>query len=71
MMKNRIRECRKARGMSQAELGNAVGLVDNAISNYENNLREPDLAKWEQLASALHVSPAYLVGWSDEKGERK
>lgn len=70
-MKNRIRECRKAAGMSQAELGNAVGLVDNAISNYENNLREPDLAKWEQLASALHVSPAYLVGWSDEKGERK
>lgn len=67
-MKNRIRECRKALGMSQAELGNAVGLVDNAISNYENNLREPDLAKWEQLASALYVSPAYLVGWSDEKG---
>ena len=69
-MKNRIRECRKAAGMSQAELENAVGLVDNAISNYENNLREPDLAKWEQLASALHVSPAYLVGWSDEKGQR-
>ena len=67
-MKNRIRECRKALGMSQAELGNAVGLVDNAISNYENNLREPDLAKWEQLAAALHVSPACLVGWSDEKG---
>ena len=68
-MKNRIKECQLALGMSQAELGNAVGLVDNAISNYENNLREPDLAKWEQLASALHVSPAYLVGWSDEKGE--
>ena len=68
-MKNRIRECRKAAGMSQAELGNAVGLVDNAISNYENNLREPDLAKWEGLASALHVSPAYLVGWSDEPSE--
>lgn len=68
-MKNRIKECRLALGMSQAELGNAVGLVDNAISNYENNLREPDLAKWEQLASALHVSPAYLVGWSDEKGQ--
>ena len=67
-MKNRIKECRLALGMSQVELGNAVGLVDNAISNYENNLREPDLAKWEQLAAALHVSPAYLVGWSDEKG---
>lgn len=68
-MKNRIRECRKAAGMTQAELGNQVGFVDNTISNYENNLREPDLAMWEQLASALHVSPAYLVGWSDEKGQ--
>lgn len=68
-MKNRIRECRLALGMTQAELGNQVGFVDNTISNYENNLREPDLAMWEQLASALHVSPAYLVGWSDEKGQ--
>lgn len=67
-MQNRIRECRKAVGLTQAELGNQVGFVDNTISNYENNSREPDLAKWERLASALHVSPAYLVGWSDEKG---
>lgn len=67
-MKNRIRECRKAAGMSQAELGSQVGLVGNAISNYEKSLREPTLEVWECLASALHVSPAYLVGWSDEKG---
>ena len=67
-MKNRIRECRLALEMSQVELGKAVGVTDRAIAHYENNLREPDLAKWEQLASALHVSPAYLVGWSDEKG---
>nr|DAF41637.1 MAG TPA: helix-turn-helix domain protein [Caudoviricetes sp.] len=67
-MKNRIRECRLALGMSQAELGNQVGFADNTISNYENNLRELGLAMWECLASALHVSPAYLVGWSDEKG---
>lgn len=67
-MQNRIRECRLALGMTQAELGNQVGLVDNAISNYEKGLREPTLEVWECLASALHVSPAYLVGWSDEKG---
>ncbi|MGN1282484.1 MAG: helix-turn-helix domain-containing protein [Limosilactobacillus sp.] len=68
-MKNRIRECRKAAGMSQAELGNQVGFADNTISNYEKSLREPTLEVWECLASALHVSPAYLVGWSDEKGQ--
>ena len=67
-MKNRIRECRKAAGMSQAELGNIVGLGDNTIARYELGLREPTLEVWECLASALQVSPAYLVGWSDEKG---
>ena len=68
-MKNRIRECRLALGMTQAELGNQVGFADNTISNYEKGLREPTLEVWEFLASALHVSPAYLVGWSDEKGQ--
>lgn len=68
-MKNRIRECRKAAGMSQAELGNIVGLSRQAISLYEINLRMPTFEMWECLASALHVSPAYLVGWSNEKGQ--
>lgn len=68
-MKNRIRECRLALGMTQAELGNQVGFADNTISNYEKSLREPTLEVWECLAAALHVSPAYLVGWSDEKGQ--
>ena len=67
-MKNRIRECRKAAGMSQAELGKKIGLMDNTIARYENSTRVPSLEVWEDLASALHVSPAYLVGWSDEKG---
>lgn len=69
-MKNRIRECRKAAGMSQAELGDIVGLGDNTIARYELGDREPKLFTWERLASALHVSPAYLVGWSNEKGQR-
>ena len=68
-MKNRIKECRKAAGMSQAGLGMKVGVMGNSIANYERDFREPDLATWERLASALHVSPAYLVGWSDEKEE--
>ena len=70
-MKNRIRECRKAAGMTQAELGQKIGLSVQAIGPYEISLWEPDLDTWEQLASALHVSPAYLVGWSNKKEERK
>lgn len=69
-MKNQIRECRLALEMSQVELGKAVGVTDRAIAHYEKGLREPTLEVWECLASALHVSPAYLVGWSNEKGQR-
>ncbi|MBB1069146.1 helix-turn-helix transcriptional regulator [Limosilactobacillus sp. RRLNB_1_1] len=66
-MKNRIKECRKAVGMTQTELGNIVGLAENTISRYELNEREPKLVMWERIAKALHVSPAYLVGWSNAK----
>lgn len=67
-MKNRIRECRKAAGLSLKELSKLVGTSFVTISRYERGDNEPSIAMWEQLASALHVSPAYLVGWSDEKG---
>ena len=69
-MKNRIRECRKAAGLSLKELSKLVGTSFVTISRYERGDNEPSIGMWEQLASALHVSPAYLVGWSDEKGQR-
>lgn len=65
-MKSRIKECRKAAGMSQAELESSVGLDGSTIAKYELGIRKPDLAKWEWLADALHVSPDYLVGWSSK-----
>lgn len=52
--------------MSQKELSNLVGIKDNAISRYETGTCEPRLEMWEKLATALNVSPTYLVGWSDE-----
>ncbi|MEE6712412.1 helix-turn-helix transcriptional regulator [Limosilactobacillus reuteri] len=68
-MNNRIRECRKAAGMSQTELSNVLGVSFVSISRYERGLSEPNLATWERLAKALHVSPAYLVGWSDKPND--
>lgn len=67
-MKNRIRECRKAAGLSLKELSKLVGTSFVTISRYERGDNEPSIGMWKHLASALHVSPAYLVGWSDKKG---
>ena len=66
VMRNRIKECRQVAGMSQKELSNLVGIKDNAISRYETGTCEPRLEMWEKLATALNVTSAYLVGWSDE-----
>ena len=65
-MKNRIRECRKAAGMTQKEVGKKVGRNVTDICRYEKGLREPSLWMWKQLASVFHVTPQYLVGWTDE-----
>ena len=66
-MKNRIKECRVARGMTQTELSKKVGLAGGEINDYEEGKDEPTIYGWEKLASALHVLPAYLVGWTTKQ----
>ena len=69
-MKNRIRECRKAAGMTIRELADLSGVSPDAVVKWEGGKRNISVTTAECVASALHVSPAYLVGWSDEKGQR-
>lgn len=68
-MENRIRECRHVAGLSQKELSKLTGVSEHAISHYETGIRIPSLEMWEKLTEALNVVPAYLFGWSDEKGQ--
>ena len=70
---NRIKELRKEQGLTLRQFGQKVGLNNSAISQYENGKREPGIAKWEIMATALGVSAAYLVGWTDknDRSERK
>ncbi len=63
MMKTgeKIRELRKALGLTQAELGRMIGVQKAAINKYETglvvNLKRPTMLA---LAKALHVSPLDL-----------
>lgn len=63
---NRIRSVRKLRGLTLAELSERTGISANTLSRYENEKREPKLATWGKIASALNVSVAYLQGVSDK-----
>jgi transcriptional regulator with XRE-family HTH domain len=57
----RIREHRKAKGLSQVELGQKVGLSQKTITNYERGEREPSLDTLRDLAKALEVPFERLV----------
>ena len=57
----RICRARKAKGMSQAALGEATGLSRVAISNIEHGLNEVRVLNLRRLAEALDVSVGQLV----------
>ena len=56
-----LRELRKARGLTLAELGAKIGVTYNAVHLYENGQRRPPVKKLPALAEALGVSVADLV----------
>lgn len=66
MSSNRIAELRHKKNMTLKELGNALNMRDNTLSQYENNKREPKLETWRKLANFFNVSVEYLMGLSDQ-----
>lgn len=65
----RITDMRKARGLTQAQLGETLGLDQTAVASYEIGRRRVPLSLLAPLAKALGVSVAELV--EDEKGPGK
>jgi transcriptional regulator with XRE-family HTH domain len=51
----RIRELREARGLTQREIANRIGIDDYYISRLENNHVNPTLATMQKIATALDV----------------
>lgn len=48
------------------QLGDAVGLAESTISQYENDNRHPNYRALLQLGEYLSVSAGYLLGVDDE-----
>lgn len=63
---NRIKQLRKEKGLSQAQLAKEVGISNQIISFYENNKREPKIETWQALADFFKVSVPYLQGIDDK-----
>ena len=57
----RIRNIRNAKGMSQGELGEKIGLNADRVQKYENGARKPKPDMLKRIASALDVSTLALT----------
>jgi len=62
----RIKEARKAAGLTQEQLGNMIGVKKAAINKYETGIVS-DLKQSiiKSLSEALNVSPCYLLDGAD------
>jgi len=65
-MKDKIKMLRQQHNLTLEEVGNAVGVGKSTVRKWENgdiaNMRRDKIAK---LASVLHTTPGYLMGWDD------
>ena len=66
----RLKELRKAAGITQSELAEKLNIHLQTVSKWERNLSEPDISQLGELAEALGVSLEKLceyVGVTREK----
>ena len=62
MIGKRVRELRVKKGLSQQDLGNAIGVTKVTVCGYESGTRIPNLEKLIKLADTLGTSTDYLLG---------
>ena len=63
--KERLKELRTRRGLSQAELAKRLGISSSTISMYEVGEREPNFEMLELLSDFFNVNLSYLMGEED------
>lgn len=64
-MNFRLKELRKARGISQVKLAMDLCMNQNTVSRYENGEREADYKTLCLIADYFDVSLDYLLGRKD------
>jgi|GEM_PF-4260033 len=61
----RIRQARKLRGMSTAELASALNISETTLRTWETSEVELPIETTKKIVGALDVSVSYLLGESD------
>ena len=64
----RIKSLRESKDITQTELAEMIGTTKQNVYKYENGIvTNIPSDKIELMAEKFDVSPAYLMGWTDEK----
>jgi len=61
----KIKELREERGISQAQLAQAIGIRQQTISQYENGITQPDIQTIKKLRDFFGVTADYLLGFEE------
>ncbi len=61
----RIRKARKARRMTQADLGGAIGVTFQQVQKYEAGVNRVSSSSLVLIAQALHMEPSELMAPQD------
>ncbi len=64
--KDRLKELRKHKGLSQVALAEELGVSKSIIGAYETGDRNPSYEALEELADYFNVSIDYLIGKDDK-----
>lgn len=66
-LRDRLRNTRKDKNMTLEDVAEIVGVAKQTIQRYETGeIKSVDTSTVEKLANALHVTPGYLMGWTDD-----
>ena len=64
IIKERLIEAMKLRGMTATELANKSGLAKSSVSRYLTGENIPRSIAIGKMANALNVSPAWILGYN-------
>lgn len=68
----RMKQSREKQGMTLAELGKKIGKTEATVQRYESgNIKNLKNDTIENIAKALNVNPAYLMGWIDNNEQQE
>lgn len=62
ILAKRLKECRKAKGLTQMQVATFCDITEKAYQNYELMTREPKLEILVRIADLYQVSLDYLTG---------